>query len=285
MTELFNNREIATGIWLGIAVFFGLRNKGLRAILVGVAKMFCRPKVSGLFLLMGIYLTCCVFALEKLKLWNITLLKETVYWVLITGFILLMNRMTGDDSRHFFRQSLFECFKVIVLIQFLVNIFTLPLLAELILVPWVVFLAIMSEYSGQKPEYAAVKKLFDWIMTLFGLFVVGFIARSIYLHHAELMTRDVLLSLLLPIWLTLFIFPFLNLAKLVSAYESLFVRASFYVTDADLLAYVKRRIIRVCRLNSLRVNRFAKEGLPALGGIGDRAEVDLLMNRFHSSCE
>jgi len=280
MSDLFNNREIATGIWLGVAVFFGARNADIRDACIGVAKQFFHRKVAGLFLIMGLYAVGCVLLLSRLNLWNVSLIKETVYWVLFTGFVLLLNRMTGVDNKKFFRKTFCECLKVMVLLQFLINFFPMSLLVELILVPFVTILVVMSEMSGQKPEYAAGKKLFDGLMIIFGLFVLIYVARSITLHHADLLKSDVLLSLLLPIWLTLLLFPFLYVAKMVANYESLFLHISFFMNDEALMAYVRWRVIRLCHLNMKRLNRFRREGLSALRSIEDRQSADKLFEEF-----
>jgi hypothetical protein len=138
----------------------------------------------------------------------------------------------------------------------------------------------MSEYSGQKPEYVAVKKLFDWLMTLFGIFLLFHVARGIYLHHADLLKPYVLLSLILPIWLTLFLIPFLYIARLVSSYENLFLHMSFFMNDEALRTYVRWRTLGLCHLNLKRLNRFRGEGLPALRVIENRSGADQLFNNF-----
>ena len=63
MTDLFNNREVATGIWLVVAIFFGARNRGIREVSGNVLKSFWHWKLVVPAVLMVLHVTFCVFLL------------------------------------------------------------------------------------------------------------------------------------------------------------------------------------------------------------------------------
>lgn len=281
MSNLFNNREIATGIWLIVVIFFGMMNKPIRNSFRQVLESFLRVKIVISILLMVLYVGLGVLLLYRLHLWDTSLLKDSIYWFLFSGFVLVMNLMSGSDYTVFFRKTIIGCFKVIVFIQFLLNFYTLPLFVELLLVPVLLFLVAASEYTGNKAEYVVTKKFFDTIMAIIGFAVAVFVAKSVYKYYSGLFTTQVLLSVLLPIWLTFLFFPFLYVAKLISDYEMLFIRLSYFVKKDDrLVAYVKKRIFLLCHINLRKLYRFSKDKLSCLSSVDTKQAVDEMFMDF-----
>lgn len=281
MNDLFNNREIATGIWLAVAIFFGAKHKSVRESCRRILESFWRWKIVVPVLLMGLHVGLSVLFLHWLRLWNISLLKDAIYWFLFSGFVLFMNLMTGDDCAAFFRKTIIGCFKIIVFLQFLLNFYTLTLLVELLLVPVLVFVGAVSAYAESKPEYAVAKKFFDFVLAVIGFAVAAFVARSVYLHYSGLLKIEVLLGVLLPIRLTLLFLPFLYVAKLISDYEMLFIRLPYFVKrDEKLVAYVKRRILLLCHVDLKKLNTFSKEKLTRLYSIESKEGADQIFKAF-----
>lgn len=283
MTNLFNNREIATGIWLVIAaVWFG-KNVGVREAVSRMLKMFLEPKIAVPILLMAGYLWLGVLLLSRLHLWNGSLLKDTIYWFLLTGFVLFMNIMGNKEPIPFLKKTVVRCVAVTVFIEFLLNLYAFPLLGELVLIPVLAFLGAASVITENKPEYASVRQLFDGIQSIIGILLVGYVIRIIYLHHSELISRDVLISILLPILLTILFLPFLYLSKLVADYELLFLHLKHAIPqDKRLLSTVRRNAIVLCHVNLVRLNRFKSVAFPRLWCAADKQAVAQLISDFKS---
>lgn len=283
MTDLFNNREIATGIWLAMAIFFGARSKPTRESCANVLKSFCHWKIALSVLLMAFHVGFGVLLLHRFRLWNISLLKDTIYWFLFFGFVLFMNLMTSSDHTAFFWKTILGCFKVMVLIQFLLNFYALPLPWELVMVPLLAFLAAISAYADTKPEYAVAKRVADGVLAVIGFAVAAHVVRSVYLHHTGLLKMDVLHSMLLPIWLTFLFLPFLYVVKLISEYEMLFVRLPYFVKkDDELVAYVKRRILMLCHIDLRKLSRLSKGKLTYLRSIENKQTADQVFMEFQT---
>ncbi len=281
MADLFNNREIATGIWLIAAIGFGARNQGIRESFATLPKSFCHWKIALPLAVLVFHVGCSVYVLHRLSLWNISFLKDTIYWFLFSGFVLFMNLMTNRDHSSFFRKTILDCFKVMVLIQFLINFYPLPLALELVLVPVLTFLVAASTYAESKKELSTAKKLFDGILTVIGMSVLIHVGRSIHLHYRGLLSLDVIRSMLLPLWLTLMLLPFLYISRVIADYEMLFVRLPYFVkSDDSLLSYVKRRIIMLCHFDLRKLSRFSKKHLTCLHSIEDRKSADQIFKNF-----
>ena len=83
--NLFNNREIATAIWLLVIFILMLFKRDIRKSLLDVIKAFFKIKILSSIFLMIAYTTGIVFVLYQINFWNISLLKDTVVWVFFLG--------------------------------------------------------------------------------------------------------------------------------------------------------------------------------------------------------
>jgi hypothetical protein len=277
MHQLFNNREIATAIWITIAVFFGARNKGIRYVCTNVLKSFWYWKIVLPVVLMILYVVLCVVLLGKFALWNASLLKETIYWFLCSGFVLFMNLMTDRDHAAFFRRTILGCFKAMVFIQFLIGFYPLPLAVELLLIPLLTFVAAGSAYTEIKPEYSAAKKVFDGVLTIIGFAVLAHVGRSIHQHYAGLLKPDVIRSMLLPLWLTLSFLPFLYVAKLISEYEMLFGRLGFLLNDnSALVRHARARTLAGCHISLRKLNALTSKKIGQFYVSMTKSDIDAI---------
>lgn len=281
MTDIFNNREIATGAWLIIGLLLCLRSKSVRGSFGHMGKAFFQIKVIIPIFLMAMYVGGSVILLYRLKLWNFFLLKDTIYWFLFSGFVLFMNLVTSKFTVEFFKKTFIGCFQLIVFIEFLLNFYTLPLLAELFLVPIVTILLGCSAVSANKPEFKSAKIFIDSILALIVLALFIFVARSIYQQYVGLLKLEVLLSILLPICLTVLFIPFIYFAKLVFDYEVLFVRLPVYVKNEELLSYAKKKIVLLCHIDLRKLNRFSKE-MSRLWAIENKDDIDRIFRDYRS---
>lgn len=281
MSDLFNNREIATGIWLGIAALFAGRSEAVRSSVIDLAKVFANLKIVVPILLMAGYVGLEVVLLKRFGVWNISLLKDTVYWLVLSGFALLMNIIGEKETGKFLKSSVLQCVGITALLEFLLNVRTFPLLGELVLLPVLCYLAAASAFAEYNPQYASVGKVFAAIQSLLGVFLFVYVVRSLYLNHADLATRDTLNSLLLPLLLTLLYLPFLYLWKLVTDYEMFFVRLRIFIpNDHRLRSYVRNKTFKYCHVNLFALSRFQKIVLASNWELKDQQGVSRLIERF-----
>lgn len=283
MNDLFNNREIATGIWLFVAAIIAGRSKGVRESLAKVAKMFTNLKITIPILLMVAYVGLEVYTCQQFNLWNISLLKDTLYWLLLSGFALLMNCIGNKEPGKFFKETIFQCIGITAVLEFLLNVHTLPLLGEIILLPVLCFLLVGTTMSQYDPKYAMIGNLFSGVLSVLGLLLLIYVIRSLYLYHADLMTRDTLNSFLLPILLTLLFLPFLYTAKLISDYEMFFVRLQIFIPqDRRLRSYVRWQTLQNCHFDLFKLARFQKNALSSNWELSNQQGVDRLVQTFKS---
>ena len=166
---MFNSREIATAIWLfPIAIYF-LRHRQIRD---GVKDLILLdPKLQVLLYLMLAYTLVEVAFLASIDALHGGLIKDTILWFCLTGLALLINTMTSGQKVNIFVAVLRDNVKVILLVTFLLNTYTLPLFGELVLVPCITVVAVLATFGEAKKEHHQVAKLMNGILAivLFGL--------------------------------------------------------------------------------------------------------------------
>ena len=170
----------------------------------------------------------------RLALWNLALAKATILWTLGSAGVLLFNCVqiySDDDDLRFFRRTILATVGVAAFVEFFVNLYVMSLLAELGFQFVVVVLSLMVVVADQKPEYKSVKVLCERVLALIGLALLILTARQIHLHWQELNVPDVLLDVVLPVWLTIGLVPFLYLFCIFVAYDAAFRRINCGAND------------------------------------------------------
>ena len=212
---------------------------------------------------MACYVLTEVFILRNLECWNRTLLKDTIYWFVLPAFVSFMDITTDKDPITFFKKTIIQLFGIMVLIQYLLNLYTFSLLGELILTPVLVFIGCGAVIAAKDERLVPAKKFFDVIQTVIMVIVVYYAIRQVWYHRTELLENQKIVSFSLPIFLTLMYFPFLYIAKLITSYESLFVRLEFLLPkEKKLQTFARRRILLLCNLNLFKLHSLCKRNTP-----------------------
>lgn len=272
--QQFNTREIAVICWLFVFILWAFFQENIRKSFFGVLKSLFQIKILSVIIAAIIYTGFTVLLLSKIGIWEWTLLKDTVYWFIAVAFVLLINANKANQEKGFFITILNDNLKIILVLEFILTLYTFNLIAEIILVPIFVFISAMSTVSELKKDYLPVKNLFDFILSIIGIFFIVFAIVKVFGDFQHIMTSQNLKTLILPPLLTVAFIPFIYLFALIMAYETLFVRISiFNKNDPDLIKFTKHKIILACHLNLLRLNRFAKESSQDLMRVKTREDV------------
>ncbi len=246
--DSLSTRELAWATWILIALTACMFSKNIRQSFVGILKALFAWKISVSLLAFFIHTALYVFILFKLGLWDISLLKDTLIWAFSFGFISLMNINKVNDSKYF-KTVLLDTIKWTIAIEFIVNFFTFSLTKELIIVPILVFSAMIQAFASFKPEHKQVENLFKYILTTFGIVIFIFSLYKTVVQHSQLFTFDNLKSFLLPIFLSITFLPFMYLYNLLVKYEELWTRLDFSIRNKQDRQRVKKQILWVANFN------------------------------------
>ena len=164
-----------------------------------------------------------VFILSYIGFWDVSLLKDTVLWVLFSGTVLFMN-INKVENVDYFSKLIKDNIKIIAIWEFLFNLYTLSLVGELILVPIVFLFTVMeffAEYSSKQEE--SLKKVVALYRNILGLIGLGMIDYAVYRTVTEyelLLSVSNIKSFLLPILLVILTLPYFYALALYMNYES-----------------------------------------------------------------
>lgn len=280
--NLFTTRELATIIWVVVFIIWALFLKSTRKAIFGLLKAFLHKQIVVAFSTMFLYVAFIVYLFSQIQLWDYSLLKDTIFWFFATAFVLFMNLNKANESEHYFRKIVINNLKLVLVLIFLINFYTFPLFIELILIPVLFFIIAMNIYAGMKKEYESIKKLTNFILSIWGIFLMVFVLLSAFSGYQDLLTVDNLRAFLLPLFLTFAFLPFLYGSAVFMAYESIFVRLNVSVgkRDRKLLGITKRKIFNTFGINLRKLNRFSKESIGKLWGLRSESELREIIERF-----
>lgn len=286
--ESFNNRELATFIWILFFVFgMGTRKEVRQAFVAVISAFFQRAILISFGATVG-YVSILVLILYEVGLWGSYLFKDTVYWFISVAFVFLLNIPRAVRTKYYFVNALLNGLQVIFLLEFIINFYTFSLLVEFFLTPALFVLVGMSVISGSKEEYAPVKSIVDMFIAVYGFFVLG---RAIYLLVGDcenLMTDENLQGMILPPVLTTAFIPYFYYLTVYAAYEEIFVMLDLRLSrNKSLARYAKWRALLFCRFNLSRIRRFSDKCTRKFGTFRDRSDVSEMIDNFkkHGDCE
>lgn len=210
-----------------------------------------------IYLLLAVYLTGVIIALRELGIWNMGDLKDTIFWLLTVGFVLIFSTEKAKDSKYF--KAIFkEGFKWTVILEFAVNFYSFSLLVEFVIIPLFVFIGLFHAVSELDKKHIQLTNILSNILSISGWIIFSYALYKTIVDYENFFTIGTLTSLLLPIIITTLFIPFIYFLALYSAYESFFIRLDFMTTKKEKVQEVKQYIRRVANINLERLNRIMR---------------------------
>lgn len=277
-----NNREMAIALWLVVLLIWSLSKSRVRSTMFAALRTLLLTRLVILLTAMLVYVGLTVLFFSELSLWDASLTKDTVFWTIGTAFVFLFNVNEATQNERFFRKILLDSLKVVLVLEFIVNLYSFRLWVELLVVPILFIVGAMSGVASTDENYRPVKRLADIILTVFGLSAVIFTASNIVSDFQGFASSDNLQAFLLPPLLTLAYLPFLYFAALLITYESLFLRVDILLKkDKALARFTKRRILAACHADLGKLGSFSREYTKELLKLNDRTDVLDLIASFN----
>ena len=252
-----NNRELAIAIWLFIATIWAASNSKIRKSIFRVIRAFFAWKLTISYLMMFAYITAIIMVLRTIGIWEMNHLPITVMWGAFVAFVMLFEFSKATDPK-FFRNALKDNLKVLIILEFVINMYVFNLWLELLIVPFSAILGGMIAIAETNKKYEITKKFLTFIMSLMGLIIIGYTSYMIVTDFKHFAIIENLESFYLPILFSITFIPFVYSAALYSGYETLFIRLGFFVDDASVLKYAKMKTIFAFNLNLWKLNKWSK---------------------------
>ena len=225
--EIFNNREIAIGFWLiffSIYVFTSKRMTSLKESILKIFSMFFKKKISSVLFLMLFYIGAILIFLYKINLWNISQIKDTIYWVVSVGFMSFLKLETIKKDRKFLINSVIDYLKLLAILQFIVGMYTFSVWLEIALVPILVVIGGVAAVASSKEEYEPVKKITDFLLTSYGTAVIIYTSYNVVIDFNNIFQTKTFYDFAIPPILTFMYLPFIFVVMVYSVYEEASIR-------------------------------------------------------------
>jgi hypothetical protein len=281
-----NSREIALLIWLGIGAVWAVPQRTIRQAFTALVRSIFAPILLAVFALAGVGVALGVWLLHRVGYWDITLLKPTILWFF--GSAGLAAILTRNRSGYLaFWGILRDTLAFTALLEFILNLYTFPLIVELITLPLLFIIVGTKTVSEVMPEFAdrrfdAVRTLLSTLLAAYGVVILSLSVRSIAFHFDEVATAAKIRELLLPAILTAWFIPFIYCARLYAVLEMALLRVRWqFQTDTDLYKFARLRIILCCGLNLWKACFFDDHFSTRFFDVAERQAVSEHIAAFH----
>lgn len=218
-----STREWATVFWLVVLVVWGLTQSNIRPSLAGALRSLLAWKVLVAYLALVAWALGWVFLASRVGVWNVGLVKDTVAWLLVYGFVSLMDSGDASQEDGWFRRASQKAVGLGALMQFLLNLHTFHIVAELALQPVLALIVGVGIVAQRDANNRTVARLSGVLLAIFG--GVLFIWSVVEVVHSWGGTdaKQAILALAFSLWLPLVVLPFTYGLALVATYETLFM--------------------------------------------------------------
>lgn len=256
--DSINNREIASAIWLAILVAFVLINKSTRDSLDAVTRTLFQPALVIPLGIAAFYATGEIYLISYMGWWSAANLKTTILWLVTFAFVTMFEVATAKSRKAGLGKITTEILSVAVLVTFIAELYSFPLIVELIALPFVTIVGLMAEMAKHKPEHAPVAKLMGCLSGLIGFSYIGFsLWKSVELWR-DTFTLANWLELVIPVILSVAFLPFLYAWRIYVAYNEMFTTISIFGIDKALVPYARWLAITRIRTDLDLLERWRK---------------------------
>src|SRR5690606_269985 len=118
------------------------------------------------------YIAILVYALRQAGVWDVNQLKSTIIWSTSVAAVSLLRINQFASDPHYFRTAIKDNLKIVVLVEYLIGFWTLPLWIELLMVPFGAFMGGMLAIAQSEKKYQTVEILLSSVLSLLGMILI-----------------------------------------------------------------------------------------------------------------
>lgn len=250
----FDNREVAVCIWAVVLIAWATSKPDVRSSMVNLVRAaFAKQIVVGV-VVFAVYFVGFVWVLSVAGIWAESQLKLTVFWFFSAGLAGLASAAKVSDGAAHIKEKMKGNFSISVFFDFFVNLYRMPLLAELLFVPFTAVLGAIVAYSGFHDKYKKVETVGNRLILGIGLVVIAYAVYAATTNYDEVATLDHARALALPIVFSLGILPVFLAGVIYVSYENVFIRIPFLIKDESLHGYAKLSLVRAFGADTQRLH-------------------------------
>ncbi|WP_316811287.1 hypothetical protein [Pedobacter heparinus] len=192
-----------------------------------------------------------------MKLWTVSLLKDTILWVIFVGIGTLFKMNTIIKDKDYFKNAVKDNLKFMAILEFVIGLYNFSIWVELLIVPITAFVAILVGFTEKSNKYEKLYKLFNNILIFFGLALILRACFLAVIHFDEFATTDHLREFLFGPILSVLFLPFIYLMSVYMQYEDAFARVKFVLQSPERFSYARRKAFLKFRFDIDGLKRWA----------------------------
>lgn len=248
--ESFSNREIAIIFWLflGLLIMIFNSRESRKSFSKFVIQLFDK-KLIPFYIIIALYLSAMIKILILIKIWEIPLYKDFIFWFFTAG-IILFYKSNEIDTYKDFAKIIFQLFTLFAILEFIIGVYNFSLIGEIILVFFVTLISIMVVVAERKKETHQVASFLNIILSISGLGMIIFVLYKLITSYDLLFTLSNLKSFLLTPFFTLIFLPIIYLTVLYIKYEVIFHQLNRY-------QFISRKRKRNIKFGIFRFSNFS----------------------------
>lgn len=239
--EQLNTKDNAWLIYIFMGLVLCMFSKGLRNSFKSLLTSLFNKQFIIIYIITFIYITLSVFLLSWLRIWNISLLKDTIFWTFLVAFPMMFNANKIDSFKKFKTTVIFPLFKFSIIFEFIFGLYTFELWIEMLIIPIIVLLAGINAVSARNPEQHKVTKLSKWILTFVVLWVFYGIGKHLLYNYESYLKVSTILQFLNPLCLSILFLPLLYTLSMYLHYENSLIVVKRFLKDPSTYRYAITR--------------------------------------------
>lgn len=220
---MLSNREVASLILLGLFLAFALTIPSVRKALRPLAVTFFTPRIVLPLLAYAGFIVLIVFAGAQVRMWEPSLLKDTLVWSLVSGIVLFF-KFDEASKEGFVGRRVRAALSAAVFVEFYLNLISFWLIWELLVqatASALLVFAVVAEFDAKTKGIARAARV---LLALIGGGLLIATAFELFRTIGTLEPADMARSFLLPLWLTAASLIFIYVLALYANYELAFMR-------------------------------------------------------------
>ncbi|WP_143108636.1 hypothetical protein [Bathymodiolus thermophilus thioautotrophic gill symbiont] len=229
---------------------------------------------------MVVYMLIVIYFLSVIDLWRCDQIKNSIVWFFSVALISMFEINNIKDSPNYFKDTLKNNLKVIVIIQFIISVYTFSLPLEIVFVPFMVFLAMMIAVSTSSKEHKIVEVALNKLLEYIGIGIIIFTIYKLFTEFSTIYQEKTFYDFVVPTLLSILFLPFLFLLSVYIHYKNTFVSLSIFIDNEKLLKYAKFKAFKSFIFNTSALRRWFKK--VAHDKLQNKNEVDDSINYIFS---
>ncbi|MDQ7815577.1 MAG: hypothetical protein RDU14_00965 [Melioribacteraceae bacterium] len=206
-----------------------------------------------------LYIYGIIYLFAYVKIWEASLIKDTIIWILFLALPMSMKAVDATKDDDFFKNLFMQNIKVILIIEFIINLYVFNLIIELLLVPFFVFIGALSGYIEVFKEHLTMKKVVEFILGMMGLIIISFFFYKMINDFSSFANWNNLRSFLITPLFSIAFIPIIYFYALFVIYENTFMRIKYFCKDQSLITLAKWKILINCNIYLRKAKRLSKE--------------------------